>query len=445
MWTNWAGTHSVTPTAFERPSARAEVIDAVARAAAAGRVVRAVGAGHSFSDAAVSDGTMLSLQRMDRILDVDRASGLVRVEAGITLHALGPRLLEHGLALPSLGDIDAQTVAGAIATGTHGTGARFGNISASVAGVELVLADGSERTLTQDDGDLLRAARVGLGSLGIVVAITLRCEPAFRLHAIDVPRPLDDVLDAMDEHVEGNDHFELWTFPHSDVALTATKNRTDAPANPPGALQAWISDILLDNHTFEALCRVARRFPRAIPHLNRLAGRLASRRERIDWSFRIFAHPRLVRFNEMEYALPREHGAEALRAARAVLERHPVVFPIEFRVQAGDDALLSPAHDRDTVCLSIHNYRGMPWEAPFREIEALMRGYGGRPHWGKVTFLQAREFAPLYPKWDAFQAIRAQLDPGGRFENAYAKRLLTGSTAPPPGTSAPSPRARHPR
>lgn len=442
MWTNWAGTHSCVPVAFERPASRAEVNEAVVRS---DRTVRAVGSGHSFSDAAVSDGTMLSLERMDRILDVDRESALVRVEAGVTLHALGPRLLAHGLALPSLGDIDAQTLGGAVATGTHGTGARFQSISASVAGVELVLADGSERTLTQDDGDLLRAARVGLGSLGIVVAVTLRCEPAFRLHAVDVPRPLEDVLATLDDLVATNDHFELWTFPHSPVALTATKNRTDAPPDPPHPAVAWVSDVLMDNYAFEAVCRIARRAPRAIPRLNRFAGRAASRRERVDWSFRSFANPRHVRFNEMEYAVPREHVVDALRATRAVLERHPVVFPIELRFVAADDALLSPAHGRDIATLSIHNFRGMPWEAPFREVEALMDRFDGRPHWGKVSFLTADDLAPRYPRWDAFQAARAQLDPDGRFENAYARRLLTRSTAPPPGTSAPRPRASAPR
>jgi L-gulono-1,4-lactone dehydrogenase len=424
MPTNWAGTHSCVPVAYERPASRAEVIDAVGRATAAGRVVRAIGAAHSFSDAAMCDGTLLSLERLDRVLDVDRPSGLVRVEGGISLRALGVRLLEHGLALPNLGDIDAQSLAGAIATATHGTGIRFQNLSASVAGLELVLADGTERTLTVDDGDLLRAARVGLGSLGIVVAVTLRCVPAFRLHAVDRPLPLEDVLASLEEHLEANEHFEFWTFPHSPVALTAAKNRTEAPVSTPGPARAWISDALLDNHVFEALCRVARRVPRAIPRLTRFAGDSASRRERVDWSSRIFANPRYVRFNEMEYAVPREHGVEALRAAREVLERHPVVFPIEFRLVAADDALLSPAHDRDVACLSVHNYRGMPWEAPFRDVEAAMRGVGGRPHWGKVSFLTAAELQPLYPRWEAFQAARSELDPDGRFETPYAERVL---------------------
>ena len=437
-WTNWARTHHCAPAARERPGSRAEVKDAVGRAAAAGRTVRVAGAGHSFTDIALSDGTLLSLERLDRVLDADPIGGRVRVEAGISLHRLSRELLRHGLALPNLGDIDAQSLAGAIAPGTHGTGARHPNLSAQVEGIELVLGDGSERALSPADGDLLRAARVGLGSLGVVVAVTLRCVPAFRLRAVDQPEPLEDVLAALDERAQA-DHFEFWTFPHSPLALTRTNTRTDAPRSVPGRAREWTEDVLMDNHVFAALNRAGRRFPRAIPAINRFASRAASRRERVDWSFRIFASPRLVRFTEMEYAIPRAHAAEAVRGARAILERYPIGFPVELRLVAADDALLSPAHERDSAYVAVHVFEGLPWQAPFREVEALMSEFGGRPHWGKRSLLEADELAPRYPAWDAFGAARAELDPDRRFENAWARRLLTGSTSPRRGTSAPSP------
>ena len=223
MWSNWSRGQSCAPAEHVRPASRAELSEAVAR----GRAVRVAGAGHSFSGVVPTDGTLLSLDRLDRVLDVDRDSGLVRAEAGIRLHRLVRELHAHGLALPNLGDIDAQSLAGALVTGTHGTGAKLGNLAASVEAMELVLADGSE--LTVDGGDELRAARVGLGALGVVAAVTLRCVPAFRLHAVDRPLPLDDVLGELDRHVDGNDHFELFTFPHSPIALTRTNNRSDAP------------------------------------------------------------------------------------------------------------------------------------------------------------------------------------------------------------------------
>jgi L-gulono-1,4-lactone dehydrogenase len=418
MWSNWSRGQSCAPAEHVRPASRAELSEAVAR----GRAVRVAGAGHSFSGGVPTDGTLLSLERMDRVLDVDRASGLVRAEAGIGLRRLVRELHRHGLALPNLGDVDAQSLGGALATGTHGTGVRLGNLSSAVTAMELVLADGSERVV--DAGDELAAARVGLGALGVVVAVTLRCVPAFRLHAVDRPLPLDDVLGELDRHVDGNDHFELFTFPHSPIALTRTNNRSDSAPSPRHPRREWLQDVVLDNHVFGLLNRVARRAPKTIPSLNRLAGRSASQRERVADSFDVFASPRLVRFEEMEYALPREHAVEAMRAARQILERYPVSFPIELRFSAGDDALLSPAHARDTAYVAVHVYEGMRYEAPFREVEAVMAEWGGRPHWGKRSFLSAAELAPRYPRWADFAAIRERLDPDGRFVNAWARQTL---------------------
>jgi L-gulono-1,4-lactone dehydrogenase len=437
MWENWARTERCMPAVFELPGSTAEVEAAVGRAAAAGRTVRAVGAGHSFTAGALTDGSLISLARMDRVLDVDPASGLARVEGGITLHRLSRELLRHGLALPNLGDIDVQSLAGAIATATHGTGARLPNLSAQVEGVELVLGDGSRRVLT--GGDLLRAARVGLGSLGVVVAVTLRCVPAFRLRGVDRPEPLEEVLASLDERAAAADHFEFWTFPHSPLALTRVNMRTEAPRAPRGPARTWAEDVLVDNHVFGLLSRAGRRFPRAIPALNQCAARAATRRERVDWSFRIFASPRLVRFTEMEYAIPREHAAAAVRGAREILERHPVSFPVELRLVAADDALLSPASGRDSAYVAVHVFEGVPWQEPFRAVEQLMSGFGGRPHWGKRSFLGAAELAPRYPEWDRFAAARAELDPERRFENAWARHVLIGSSDPRPGTSGPSP------
>ncbi len=422
-WENWSRTRRCEPAAIERPGSLEELTAVLGRAAGP---VRVAGAGHSFTGGVLTSGTLVSLERMGRVLDAD--GPLVRVEAGISLHRLSRELHLRGLALPNLGDIDAQSLAGAIATGTHGTGAKLPNLSAQVEAMELVLGDGSQRSLT--GGDLLRAARVGLGALGVVVAVTLRCVPAFRLRGVDEPEPLEDVLASLDERAGAADHFEFWTFPHSPLALTRTNTRTEAERDAPGRSREWLEDVLVDNHVFGLLNRTGRRFPRAIPYLNRAASRAASRRERVDWSFRIFASPRLVRFIEMEYAIPREHAAEAVRGAREILARHPVSFPIELRFVAADDALLSPAHGRDSAYVAVHVFEGLPWEEPFREVEALMSGFGGRPHWGKWSFLGAEDLAPRYPAWDAFQAARAELDPEGRFENEW----VTGTLGPRRGT-----------
>ncbi|HEY2217201.1 MAG TPA: D-arabinono-1,4-lactone oxidase, partial [Solirubrobacteraceae bacterium] len=341
-WRNWTGDQSCTPAARERPRSIEQLQVALAGAGERGLRVRAVGSGHSFSDIACTDGVQLSLDGLADVLDVDSTSGLVRVQGGITIDALNRRLDEHGLAMENLGDIDVQSIAGAISTGTHGTGARLANISSQVAELKLVLADGSTLLCSAErEPDVFRAARVGLGAVGVIAEVTLRCVPAFTLCGIDAPAPLEQTLTRFEQLALGNDHFEFFVFPYAEMALTRTNNRTDEPPRPRGQVAAWANDVLLTNHAFGLLCRVGRRLPGAIPQINRLVTRLAGRSERVERSASIFASPRLVRFTEMEYALPREHGPEALRRVLDLIRSKPVevFFPIEFRVVAADDAL----------------------------------------------------------------------------------------------------------
>jgi L-gulonolactone oxidase len=426
-WTNWAGDQSCRPLEVVRPASRDELGEAIAAAAAAGRKVSVAGSGHSFTEAALTGGTMLRVEALAGVIDADPGSGLVEVGGGTVLADLNEELAGLGLAMENLGDIDRQTIAGAISTGTHGTGARLRNISAQVEGLELVLADGGVRRLSAaTHPELLRAARVGLGALGAIAAVTLRCVPAFILDRVDTPRPREQVLDAFQESADANDHFELFTFPYADNALVLERNRTEAPPRPRGRAAAYLNDVVLENWALEALSATGKRFPASIPSLSRLAGRLASGSRTVDRSDRVFANDRRVRFTEMEYGVPREHGPEA---ARRVIEwvrsnRYPVFFPIEMRVAAGDDALLSPSHERDTAYIAVHQYRGMEWRPYFEAVEEIMDSYGGRPHWGKRHFQTAATLAPLYPEWERFQAARDELDPSRTFSDEYATRVL---------------------
>jgi len=426
-WSNWAGDQMCMPAAIELPGTAEEVADAVVRASAAARTVRVAGAGHSFNDAVLTDGTLLRLDRMRQVLDVDETSGLVRVEAGASLRELSDALHGHGLALENLGDVDVQSIAGATATGTHGTGARLRNLSAALEEVEVVTARGESVTLSEaGDPDGWRAARVSLGALGVVTAVTLRAVPAFTLEGVDSSAPLDDVLDSLDERAAANDHFELFVFPYTSLALTRTNNRVDRAPDPPSRPRAWVDDVLLRNYVFGLACRAGRRSHRLIPHINRLLARASGTSRRIDRSDRIFASPRLVRFTEMEYALPRQHTAAAVRAVLSLVERQrlAVPFPIEVRFVAPDDALLSPAGGRETGYVAVHMYRGMEWEPYFREVARIMDGFDGRPHWGKRHFETAETLEPRYPKWDRFQAVRRRLDPQETFGNGYVRRVL---------------------
>ena len=431
-WKNWDGRQVCNPATFEQPGDNAELAGVLERARQAGRRVRVVGSGHSFTGLVPTDGTLISLERMNRVLDVDVAGGLVRVQAGITIGQLNAALDSHGLAFENLGDIDKQSIAGATATGTHGTGSRLRNISSQLHAVELMRADGTEVTLDEaSDPDGWRAARVSLGALGVVTAVTLRAVPAYRLHGVDGPAPLEQTLERLDELPEGHDHFEMYWFPYSDTALLRRNDRTEREPVGRSRARAYLEDVVLVNHGLGAFSRLGRRYPRMIPRLNRTVTRIAGSSDRTDVSHRIFVSPRLVRFTEMEYAIPRTHAAEAIRAIRQGVEsrRLAVNFPIEVRFVAGDDALLSPAHGRDTCYIAVHTFDQMEYEPYFRMVEEIMNGFTGRPHWGKRHFQTAETLAPRYPEWDRFQQVRARVDPDGLFANAELDRVL----GPPAG------------
>ena len=433
QWSNWTGDQRCRPASVEYPTSADDVTALLEKAELNDLTVRVAGAGHSFTDGVLTDGLLLSLDRMAKPLDYDSASGLVRVQAGIRLSDLNEHLAGLGRALENLGDINVQSVAGATATGTHGTGGKLKNLSAAIESLEIVGADGLATVVKEDgDADAWRAARISLGALGVVTELTLRTVPAFTLKGVDATRPLEEVLDAIDELVDANDHFEFYNFPHSPLALTRTNNRVDESPRPRRPAAAWMSEVLLTNYLFGAVCRVGRRVPPLIPTLNRVSSRLAGSTTRVDASYRIFSSPRLVRFTEMEYALPRRHAPTAVRAIRALVdEKHlHVPFPMEVRFVAPDDALLSPAGGRETCYIAVHMFERMEWEPYFRGVEAIMDSLEGRPHWGKRHFQTAQTLRGRYEHWDAFQDVRARFDPHGRFSNAHVDRVLGPARSP---------------
>ncbi len=418
VWTNWAREQRCAPERIERPRSEEEL----ARVVAGARRVKVAGSGHSFTDIACTDGVMVDLSGMARVLGIEGED--VTVEAGISLRDLGEELHRRGLAMENQGDVDPQTLAGAISTATHGTGGRFGNLSSRVVGLRLVDGTGTVRELRE--GDELLAGRVGLGALGAIVSVTLRCVPAFTIHRVDEPRPLDDVLARLDEQVDAHDHWEAFVLPYTRRALTLSSERTQAEPRPRGRVEAFARDVLTQNAALWVAGRVGRSVPAAIPAVSRRYAALLGRAEQLDRSHRVYANTRLVRFTEMEYAIPREHAAEALERVLSLIERRrlPVGFPIELRVVRDDDALLSTAHGRPTAYIAVHQFRGMEFETYFRAVEAIMDDYSGRPHWGKRHYQSAATLAPRYPEWERFQDVRRRLDPEGRFENDYLRRVL---------------------
>ena len=428
-WQNWARTEQASPTRIVSPGSADEVAAEVKRAARDGLAVKAIGSGHSFTGVAVAPGVQLLPDRLTAVHTVDRASGLVTVDAGLPLHRLNPLLAQHGLAMEILGDIDRQTVAGAVSTGTHGSGERFGSISTQVRALELVLADGSVVTCSAEErSDLFAAARVSIGALGVITKVTLQCVPLYALRAVDAPMPLDDVLESVDELVATNDHFEFFWFPHTTTALTRRFERLpgDAELDPMSAFTRTVDDRIVTNLGFEAMLRLGTRVPRLVPGITRLVTKAITARDFTDLAPNVFASQRNVRFREGEYFLPRAALVPALRELKQWLDTHdePVSFPFEVRFVRHDDILLSPAYDRDSAVVAFHQYHRMPHERWFGICEDVLGAVGGRPHWGKMHRLDATALRERYPRFGDFVALRDEVDPSRLFANPYLERVL---------------------
>jgi FAD-linked oxidoreductase len=425
-WRNWAGNQVAHPQSIESPRNVGELAEIVAQASALGQKIKAVGSGHSFTSAAATDGRMLRLENLRGITHVDREKNQVTVGAGTRLSDLNTLLHAEGLALANMGDIAYQTVAGAISTSTHGTGKALTGLAGQVVAMTMVNGNGEivECSATSHS-DVFEAGRVSVGALGVVSQYTLQVVPAFRLRALEQPMRLDDVLENAHDLSATNDHFEFFWIPHTKWALTKRNNRTDDELQPLPRVRGWVEKTFMENYAFGAVCRVGRARPSLIP---RLATALPSSgsREYVDQSFKIFASPRIVRFYEMEHALPVEAVVPALKEIRAMVDRKGYLlnFPVEVRFTKGDDVALSTAYGRDSAYIAVHVYKGMECEPFFRDVEDILRGYDARPHWGKMHYRDAAELSTLYPKWNDFIALRDRLDPGRTFANAYTDTVF---------------------
>jgi FAD-linked oxidoreductase len=426
-WQNWAGNQAAAPQRVITPRSAAEVAEAVALATRDGLTVRMTGSGHSFTAVAATSGVMLGPGGLRAIRSVDEEAGQVTVEAGCRLRDLNEALYTRGLALANMGDIQEQTVAGAIQTGTHGTGRDLGGIAAQVTALEMVLADGSVVCCSADQSaELFQAARIGLGALGVLTAVTLRVVPAFLLTAREEPMSWAEVIARLDELTGANEHFEFYWFPHTDGCLTKRNNRSDGPPRPLPRWRHQLDDEFLSNTLFGATCRLGQRFPAVIPAINGVATKALGARTYTDAAYRVFTSPRRVRFKEQEYAIPREHLAGALTAIRDLFSRHTwrISFPIEVRIAPGDDVWLSTAYGRSTAYVAVHVFRTAPHEEYFREVEAVMTALGGRPHWGKLHTRDAAYLRGVYPRFADFVTLRDKLDPDRRFANPYTEQVL---------------------
>jgi len=431
-WTNWSGALTCTPATVAQAADEAAIGEAVRTAVSQGTTpVRVPGTGHSFTPIVITDGTLINIDGHAGIVSADKETGLARVKAGSKIADMGAPLLEAGLALANQGDINKQSIAGAVSTGTHGTGATLGSVSAQVAGLRIITADGTaiEADASQN-ADVFNAGRVSLGALGVLSELTLQCVPAYALSERNGRMAVTDMLAQYDQLVANNRHFEFFWFPFADEVLVKTLNMTDEAPRPVRPGNGFEDKVM------QTCCEIARFLPFMRGPLQRFLTRGSgaqvlgaeefNSRTKIRHAYEAFPSDRNVRFNEMEFSVPIENGPDCVQEVAEHMRRlgGNFLFPIEYRTVQGDDIWLSPFYGRDSVSISIHQYAKQPYRRLFDGVEAIFRSYGGRPHWGKLHTLTARELAPLYPHWDDFQSVRRRLDPNGVFLTPYLARLF---------------------
>ena len=434
-WSNWAGNQTSNPLSIKKPRNEQEVVDIVKEAKKRGLKVKVVGSGHSFTGIAVTDEVLISLDEIVDIRDVDFENSTVRVGAGIKLCDLNPILQRSGLALPNLGDIVYQSISGAISTSTHGTGLEFKTIAEAVCGMRIVDGEGSVVECdTQQNSEILHAARVGLGALGVITEVTIQCVEAFNLHAVEEILPIGEVTNNFDHWSTTTDHIEFFWMPNTDKALLKRNTRTlEEPLRPRNKRHAlkrrwnrFKNEEIKQNVLFGAMNHLGKIAPPLVPKLNSMVTGESGRAEYITTSYEVFASPRRVRFYEMEYAVPVESGIEAFQRVVQLIGDldHYISFPVEYRVLGKDSIPMSTASDRDSAFIAVHVFRNTSFDKYFQGVEKIMADYDGRPHWGKLHFQNHETLSKIYPQWETFQNVRALMDPLGIFSNPYLDKVL---------------------
>lgn len=421
-WTNWSGSVTCRPRSIERPGGRDAMQALMDECVQRDHTLRVVGAGHSFSPLVRTSDVLVSLENWSGVDSVQFSQRRVQVRAGTSLHDLGALLDHRGLGMENMGDIDRQSIAGAISTGTHGTGAGFGVLADQVTELELLTPDeGFVRCSPEVEPERFRAAQVSLGALGIVTGVTLRVEPQYNLKMVQEPLRLEACLESLGDHLEDNRHFEFFWFPGTDWTMAKTLNPTEETGTGRSPVR-----VFMENGLWGTVCLISALWPSLNPYLRRLSVGALGREEAVAPSHEIFPTRRSVRFNEMEYALPAEAGPRALREIKRWIEEQneDVLFPVEVRFARGDDILLSPAYQRDTMFIAVHKYHSKSHEDYFRACEEIFLQHEGRPHWGKIHTLDARELRARYPAWGQFQAVRRSLDSRGIMLNDHLRTVF---------------------
>lgn len=430
-WRNWSGSHRVTPQEIVHVTSTSDIEHAVARATRARTTLRPVGSGHSFSAVAVAPNMQLELSDFTGITAIDRKRKRKRVtvRSGTKLWQI-PRLIAPlGLAMQNLGDINRQSILGAISTSTHGTGLQFGGLGSQVVGLTIVTGNGSTLTVDESDPALLDALRVSLGAYGVVTEVTLQLVDDFDLHTVETLTPLGDVLNNWRALSEEYDHFEYFWFGHADRVITKRSNRVapnELPRTPGGTVSEFVSDEVIGNAAFAAICQAGKFMPAAVPALNRISTVGWGESARVKHWSDGFASPRRVRFFESEFAVPFDAVPDVIAELRDLFRGRGehITFPIEVRSAAADSAWLATNHGRETGYVAVHQHIGSDYRDYFSRAQTIFAKYAGRPHWGKMHPFTAKDLAGRYPYWDESLTLRNEFDPNRIFANDYLRQVF---------------------
>jgi L-gulonolactone oxidase len=424
-FTNWGKTHSCDPIDRHGPYSDDEIASLVVGAAKRGETVKVTGAGHSWSDIAMTEGRLLKLDRMQKVLAIDPEAGTVTVQAGIRLCQLNEALAAHGLALPILGSIAEQSAAGVVSTGTHGSSLRWGNLSSLVTGLKMVTGTGEVVQLESGD-ERLDAARVGLGALGVLTELTLKVVPAFVLEEDLSVISFEQAIETMYSVARIEEFVKWYWLPHTERVAVFRYRAVPGPGRI-SPLGQWLDEHLLNKWAFTGILAGGAALPISIAPLNRVVGqayfRPGTKRGRSDHLF-CRAMPPVHR--EAEWSVPAAEGPRAFEALRDVIRATGVRvnFIQEVRFVKGDAGWLSPAHGRDSCQVGAYVGHTREADAFLDAFGAVMKERRARPHWGKEHRVNARYLRSVYPKFEVFRRLRDELDPDRVFDNAFLARVF---------------------
>lgn len=424
---NWAGNIKWNPSEVAYPTTETEIQQVILRAANDRKKVRIIGTGHSFTALCQTNDILVSLDKYQGIISVDKDKYQATVKAGTKLNVLGALLFKEGMAMENLGDIDVQSIAGTISTGTHGTGKAFGTISTQVIALKFVNGKGEIIECSETKNrELFKAAQVSLGVLGIITEVTLQCVPAYKLALQNRKETIEAVFANLEERNEQNRNFEFYWMPYTNTAWTKTSNIVEAEEPDKINFFNYWSEYVLENYAFKLLCEYAHLFPSKNEAVSKITAATIADVKKVYYSHKIYATQRMVRFKEMEYNVPRDAYETVWKEVVKTIntKQFNIHFPIENRFVKGDDILMSPAYGRDSAYLACHVYSKKDHQPYFTALETIFRAHGGRPHWGKMNTLKPKDVADLYPEFTVFLQHRATQDPDKVFVNPYLQQLL---------------------